>query len=333
MSVEISQEMIGLEQASAALDTLMAADAAGAKAAQEPPKGGTPNDQSASDGQRAAQPGSETTQSSDSISKTDTPAVTDQSKDQSKAGEPSKGGTPNKDQQQQTTKEPSKFTREQGRQKSAWEQINATKEELKAERARLEEERKAIVAQREEASREKFKPEDYEQAAAKFEEQGKFDLAEAARERAKKLRENPPKEPPKGGTPNEDQAKQFEQQKKEWLSKASIDYPSVAKEGTPENAALKEFIKAEPMVLQSPRALYYGARMVQAETAAARVPGMEKELGELRAKVKELEALTAPNPPAVPGRGGAGEQPFNQKSEKEQFADLERQAQEMGTLR
>lgn len=47
-------------------------------------------------------------------------------------------------------------------------------------------------------------------------------------------------------------------------------------------------------VKEMPILRYHVARLVAAETAAARVPAMNKELGDLRAKVKELELLTSP---------------------------------------
>src|SRR5690349_14839342 len=53
MAVDISGDMVGLDVASAELDRLVAADNA---QAADPAASGTKTDQSASDGQRAAQP-------------------------------------------------------------------------------------------------------------------------------------------------------------------------------------------------------------------------------------------------------------------------------------
>lgn len=64
-------------------------------------------------------------------------------------------------------------------------------------------------------------------------------------------------------------------------------------------AELQEARKSGIEVNENPSLMYHAARLVAAETAAASVPAKDKELGELRAKVKKLEALTAPG-------GGAG---------------------------
>jgi alkylhydroperoxidase/carboxymuconolactone decarboxylase family protein YurZ len=45
---------------------------------------------------------------------------------------------------------------------------------------------------------------------------------------------------------------------------------------------------------ENPVVFYHVARLTAAEATAARVPKLEKELGAAQARVKELEALTAP---------------------------------------
>lgn len=73
-------------------------------------------------------------------------------------------------------------------------------------------------------------------------------------------------------------------------------------------------------VNEVPVLLYHAARLVAAETEAARVPVLDKELGQLRAKVKELEALTAPGG----GSGSIQRQPTGNvaKSDEEEGAEL-----------
>lgn len=311
--VEIPQDMIGLEAANAELDRLEAADAA----ATNSPAKDTSTDQSANKAaDRAAQPEA-TTAEPDSIS-TDTPATPDTAKTQQ---------TPPK--ADQTKTEPSRYEKDRQRRDTSWKALNEEKTAVKSERERLERERQEFQEQRKQTEAQ-YSPEQYDQAAKNFEAQGKFDLADLAKTRAEELRKNPPPTPQQQDVMRRQQA-DHDKAMKEWWGKAAVDYPNVAKDGSPENAALKTFIQTEPDAVKSPKGMYYAARLVQAETAAARVPDMDKELGALRAKVKELETLTAPGGPSIPGR--AGQQGKEVQSDAEQFAELERMAQDMGTLR
>lgn len=307
--------MIGLETASAELDRLMTADAA---SANSPATTVAPNPSATPEAQRAA-PTTEPTAKPNSAS-TDTPATTDPQGQQQQTQTTPKPG------EQPAAKEPTRYEKARARQDNAWKQINDEKAAIKAERERLERDRSEL-SQRQQQDAAQYTPDQYDQAAKKFEEQGKFDLADAARARAAELRKNPPPTPQQQEVLREQQER-HQAQMKEWWGKASVDYPEVAKAGSPANAALRTFLAAEPDAVRSPKGMYYAARLVNAETAAARVPGLEQELGALRAKVKELEALTGPGPTALPAQAGR----TAEKSEAEQFADLERQAMEMGPL-
>jgi hypothetical protein len=83
----------------------------------------------------------------------------------------------------------------------------------------------------------------------------------------------------------------------------------------------------EPAVAKLPGFIYYCAERAALKLAADRVPNLEKELGELRTKVKELDALTNPSP-----RGGGGVQRpkspkgWDQMSSEEQFDALRQEA-------
>lgn len=330
--VSISQEMIGLDAASAELDRLMTADA-GTTA-------NTQTNQSASDGQRAAQTaeaetGTETKkQATDSVSKDGKSASETQKADQQQQQKT--------ETQQATSKEASeagktlsKFAKAKDRQDKSWAEINRQKEELRAEREQLARDRDTAKAERDElekrrqAEETKFSPQQYEQAAAEFEKQGKFDLADAARKRAEELRKNPPPSPQQAAVLKQQQD-QHAAAMKEWWGKAAVDFPKVAEKGSSENLALETFLKAEPEAVKSPKGMYYAARLIHAESAAARMPEMEKELGALRARVKELEGLTTPGGHDVPANSGRS---TGQRIDAEELADLERMAVEMGTLR
>lgn len=243
----------------------------------------------------------------------------------------------------ETGKDQSKFAKNQARLEGGWKQLNERKAEFEKQQAEikrqqesLEQAKREFETTRQKSTQPKYKPEDYEQAAQNWEKEadsleaeGRFEeadkkrvMVEQARERAKDLRANPPPAPK-----TDAQAEvEFRAAQKEWWSKAAIDFPSVVKDGSPEKEALTALVKSEPAVLNDPKGMYYAARLVCAETSAARVPAMEKELGDLRAKVQALNERMA-----IPGDGAAasvkGEMDFKNKSEAEQLADLYREAQ------
>ena len=91
----------------------------------------------------------------------------------------------------------------------------------------------------------------------------------------------------------------MEQHKKHYLLEAAKVWPDVAKEGSEFQKQMAAHLQAASQsgldANENPVLFYHVARLTAAETAAARVPGLEKELGAAKARVKELESLTAPS--------------------------------------
>lgn len=308
-SVTIDADMPGLAEASRQLDELIAADSKTPTNAQQAEGVSTPGSEEKGGDLAAAAPTGDAPKL-DSEKPTDTPATADAPKDD---------------------KQPSRFEKAKARKDDSWEALNKQKDEHKAERDAFQKERDTFNAekaqwqkQRDEAQA-KYKPEDYEAAAERWEAEGKYDMADAARAQAKKLRENPPQTTQQVENNHDALAKQ-------WWGKAMIDFPDVAKQGSAQHEALKQFLGSEAEIAQHPKGLYYAARLISSESAAARVPVMEKELSQLRAKVKELESLTAPAGDGAAARL-SGERSFDQLTDAEQFAQLEREAGQVGMLR
>lgn len=244
------------------------------------------------------------------------------------------------------TKQQSEYAKTKARKDDSWKALNTEKDEVHALRKQLEEQssqlkrdREALEAEKAKVAQPKHKPEEYESYAQQCEKQaadleaaGKFDEAAIAKYKATKakeyadeLRKNPPP------APKTDEQAIAEKQKleKEWYGKGGIDYPLAAKQGTPENNALLELLKVEPGLLQDPKAMYYGLRLVTAETAAARVPSLDKDLSDARAKIKELQEKLEVTGGAAPP-GSMAPVPFEQQSGDEQWAALERDARALG---
>ena len=328
MSVEIPSDTPGLAEANAELDRLIAADAAPepgtAAAATEAGKSATqPADKTAEATRAGQEKPIESAQ--DQNLATDTPAAAEKQKAESGKQKSEDGKTTDG----KAAAEPSRHEKARQRQEKSWQELNAQKAALAQEKADVQKQREELQAERAKAQT-KFKPEDYEHAAEQFEKEGKLDMAEAARARAEQLRKNPPDQAAKAQA--EAQTKAEQDARKEWALKAGVDFPEIAKDNSPLQVRVAQLLQEEPDFKTHPKGIYVAARIAALETASASVPAMEKELGQLRAKVKELEGLTAPG-----GPGGAtalpGEKSFDQKSEGEQLQELTETAQAMGPLR
>jgi hypothetical protein len=210
--------------------------------------------------------------------------------------------------------------------------LDATEAKLKAQEAALAQREQKLQLEAAKAKG-KTSPEEYEQYATtktqqaeqlalqadglekraeQLEDAGKYGEAELAKKQAQDLREQASGEKysakklkeladhaRKNPDPTLEQHKaQLDAHKKHYLNEAAKVWPDVAKQGS-------AFQKDMATVLQnlaqqgidaneSPAAFYFVADYVAKAADAARVPGMEKELGALKAKVKELETLTAP---------------------------------------
>jgi chromosome segregation ATPase len=291
---------------------------------------------------------------------TDTPAAaggeatTGQSPAKPEAGKPdtkATDATVETQQQNQARDEKGKFARDAQRRDTSWKALNTEKETFTKERAAFEAEREAWKREREQAEAEtSVTPEKYEGYAGqmrqradhlraeadRLEAAGKFDEAEAKREDARdaeadirkatraaeELRKNPPANV-------QQRSAKIEAEKREWTIKAAQENPELAKDGSEFQKAvankLQELQGQSPQMLRDPRSIYFVTKLVAAETAAAGVPGLKEKLGQMEARVKELEALTGPNP-----AGGVapnlGEIPLEQRSREDQLAALEQMA-------
>ena len=67
-------------------------------------------------------------------------------------------------------------------------------------------------------------------------------------------------------------------------------------------------------------------------TLKGQLADKEKELGQLRTKVKELEVLTAPGGPGNATPPPPGEKTWDQRSDDDKFLDLQREARDVGIL-
>lgn len=336
MSVALPDSIQGLDQASELLSQWEAADAAaeagsdaGAPTRDSQGRFTKPQESAreaaAEDGrtpaQRAGQEGKASPKSEVRSPKSEGEQPPDKSQEQQQQQKPA-----------EQKPEPSRYQKARERQEKSWQELNAQKETLKSEREAIAREREAFGKERQEFESRKadyekeFSPEAYEDAAKKFEAAGKFDLAELARDKAKELRANPPAKKAEQANAQQDAAR------KEWALKAGQEFPELVKENSPLQIRVAQILGQEPDLKAHPKGIYLAARLANLEAQASSNAAKDKELETLRAKVKELEGLTAP---ADAGAATAlpATRSYEQLSEEEQFAELQQMAQEVGNLR
>lgn len=337
--------LAGLEEANAALDAIMAADAA---PPNSPPDSANPEPRAAQPDEPAVPVQPETITDTPTAAESPTQvAETEASLEVDATGKPPEPTTP-----PTKPESASKFAKDAARRDTSWKAINAEKQahaqavaQFKAEQSAWQRERELAEVSTEVtpdkytdyAARMRMQSDHLKAEAQRLEQAGEYDAAEAKREEARdceadirkatkaaeELRKNPP--PDKVA-----RVAQIEAQKKEWTLKAATDFPELAKQGSALQQGvadgLRDLQANAPAMLRDPKSIYFVTKLVAAEAAAARVPAMEKELGQMQARVKELEALTSPSDAGQPVALN-GQIPFEQRSRADQFAELEQMAQ------
>jgi len=356
-------QMPGAEDALAKLEEAEAAEAAAAQAGAEPT--GAEREAGA---ERAAQEAA-SGQGPETKNKTDTPAgaearpgddrPTKPPKDDDRAGKPASEQT---DRGTERPGESSRYQKSKERLDKTWETVNQRKAELETVKQGLDDRQKAIDAVSAELERKRqqfdaqrrITPEKYEafagqmrakadqlkREAERLEDAGEEQKAAALRteavdaesdaRKALRLADETRKNPP---ATDEQQAVAQEAKKREWTLKTAVDFPEFGKTGSEFQKAFAGHWAAvqqnNPEWLEHPDLVYHVARLTAAETAAARVSGLEKELGQLRAKVKEYESLTTLAGRDAPGGGGA---PSGAKTDAQEEAELRQMAEQVGTI-
>ena len=330
MSEEIDPTMPGMIEAMRRLDEIEAADAAekskpASTATAEPSANSEPS-AAQGEGEPAPKPDSQPS---------DTPAATEPAATptEGKKEEPPKSAEAVK-----AADDKSRYSKAQERLTKTWDAVNAEKTTIATEKAALEQSRQQFAQEKakfdliqKQAEQPQHTPEDYVKAsqmkrndadalrtqARRAEDAGNFEQAEKLTKQANKLdaladdmaehAETIRKNPPQGFA---ERSKQYEQAKQAWTMEAAKAFPDLAKQGSEFQRTVAGHLNAltqqDPNLLVNPSVIYHVSRLTAAElkvqqlnTVAARVPVLEKELEQFKAKVKELQALTTPGGSSV----------------------------------
>ena len=230
------------------------------------------------------------------------------------AEEPEQQTDKAKDSPKEDTKEPteekpkSKYSRakkSQERANKSWKEANAEKDRVKAERADLEKQRAEFESQKTDAFSKiqqqtdaaKFTPEDYEQIAQEYRDEGEKDLAEAAIAKAQTARETI--EQQKVLTAQRTVMEQWEAN----LSQNVKDNPELKNQDSELYKYVSELLDRKKILATYPEGINDAVEAAKAFIKANRVDELETENSKLQKEIKELNEKTQLNGSTVDQSG------------------------------
>jgi hypothetical protein len=199
-----------------------------------------------------------------------------------------------------------KAQKEQARLADGWKKLDNEKAQLRAEREAIAREREAHRRQQETQSLSKKSesngptPEDYETLAAKYEARGDDNMAMAARQKARALRDTQAQQAPARTAQPDWQSPEFQAKWQETVDELIRQDPSLSDSTNPvvgttnrliNDSNYGRFFRAHPDGI---RAAHEVARIIEsASTAQTQLKGLQQELTKLKAENQRLTKLTA----------------------------------------
>lgn len=208
---------------------------------------------------------------------------------------------PEKDAKESTEEKPkSKYSRakkSQERANKSWKEANAEKDRVKAEKADLEKQKAEFEAQKTDAFSKiqqqtdaaQFTPEDYEQIAQEYLDDGEKDLAEAATAKAKLARETI--EQQKVLTAQRTVMEQWEAN----LTQSVKDNPDLKSQDSQLYKYVSELLDRKKILATYPEGINDAVEAAKAFIKANRVDELETENSKLHKEIKELNEKTQLN--------------------------------------
>jgi chromosome segregation ATPase len=216
---------------------------------------------------------------------------------------------PVKDAEEPTEEKPkSKYSRakkSQERANKSWKEANAEKDRVKAEKADLEKQKAEFEAQKTDAFSKiqqqtdaaQFTPEDYEQIAQEYRDDGEKDLAEAATAKAQTARETI--EQQKVLTARRTVMEQWEAN----LTQSVKDNPDLKSQDSELYKYVSELLDRKKILATYPEGINDAVEAAKAFIKANRVDELETENSKLHKEIKELNEKTQLNGSTVDQSG------------------------------
>lgn len=207
-----------------------------------------------------------------------------------------------------------KAKKEKARREVTWEKINLEKNELAAQRAKLQRDAEELArmaqtvrtppAQQTQAS--PYSAEQYEQAAERFDAKGEFDLADAARAEAKRQRAQPPAAVASPQAPQQQAqpapmvpgSPQFIGIWRQALTELTAIDPDIARPDSAIYKATAEALRKDPTLNQRPNGIAYAYQRAIKAVAVSAADELTKAKAELE-RLNKYSALRGSPPGAV----------------------------------
>jgi hypothetical protein len=194
---------------------------------------------------------------------------------------------------------------EQQRNADAWKKLEATRAEFQAEREKFyrEQAAQARAPQQSAPAAEasplaRYSAEQLENAASEFDRQGKFDLAESARQEARARREQPAAAPQQQqATPPPAQDPAHAAALAEWkanLAAAEREHPELSQPDTPLRREVAETLAAYPHLRSYPQGITHAVELVRTIREAKAAAGLRTEVAALKDRLTKAESRLAP---------------------------------------
>lgn len=180
------------------------------------------------------------------------------------------------------------------------ERATKTWEEINAEKARLDQDRAAFLAEkakfevqaatvRDAAQKAAATAEDYERWAGDWEKEGRTDLANSARIRARELRQEAI------ATQERAKAAELATKRDNVLREVVQQYPDLRNPTTEMFKEMDAILKGRPALMTYPEGIRDAAEFVNAKLQSGRVKSLEAEVSKLKAELQAKERLLQPS--------------------------------------
>lgn len=163
-----------------------------------------------------------------------------------------------------------------------------------------------------------YTAEDYEKAAKSFEEQGRYEHAEAARKEAARLRLNPPKQPKFLPAELDPESGEFQRHAQHYLAQVREQYPDISDKSSPLHQRTLDIVAANPIASQVPQGFALASKFAATELRAEKA---ETQVKELTAEINRLNQRLELNRSPVNERASSST-PAGPKSLDQEESDL-----------
>lgn len=209
------------------------------------------------------------------------------------------------------------------REKKSNERLNRNWDKLNEEKAALKKEREELEALKQQHQDDQTSPDDYRELAERYREDGETELAELAEQKASEV---------EARRKQNDQAKVAESIQSDWaenLKDLQEQYPELKESGSDMARGVENVLEQRPHLRAYPEGIQDAVEFVNAKLMSKQVEALQKENGDLQAKVDELTKQTSVTG-APPGRESTPKNfdDMSQAQKREKLVDALRNADE-----